>query len=400
VCAATGLALLVGSPSALAAPGDLLSTVTLPGNSPPCSVTGSLAVTSFGTHYLTVNASLGFCQGTTIGIYAPCAGAVCNATLVATKTTTNLISGLVFDVVRTTPTNVMVWATDGSGPLYLIDLGDPTVSGPVVSEVHVCNTPVTGSPADGLAHHAQKDTLYWSPDVDQSVYELSLGTMGNGPACTLLNTISPQDAFGVADGDVSGVAIGANNTLYIGRNGNAEIRHVNDPSGTFISQFATTSGRTEDLTCDPITYAPLEAILSKDAFNSLYEAFEVEPGTCPLPSACVDPAPLTQGFWRRVCKKNHPDQPDRTILTDELCEDLNPDPPSEPCERARSQFAAVLYNIASERLDEGCVDDNTGNDVGATVDAIAVLIAEGTNASCKTASRLAASINEGNVSEP
>jgi hypothetical protein len=391
-----GLALLVGSPSALAAPGDLLSTVTLPGNG-GCSVSGTLAVTSFGTHYLTVNTS--GCEGTTIGVYAPCVGAVCNATLVATKTLPNTISGLAWDASRTTATNVKVWGVR-SNQVYLIDLGDPTVSGPVVSQTFLCNSGVGPGWTDGLAWDSATDTLYESPDVNLSVYQYSLGTMGNGPACTLLNTISPRNAAGVADGAVSGVAIGASNTLYIGRDGDAEIRHVNDPSGTFISQFATTAGRVEALTCDPITYAPLEAILSKDAYSGLYEAFEVEPGTCPLPSTCDDPAPLTQGFWRRVCKKNHPDQPDRSILTAELCEDLNPDPPSEPCERARSQFAAVLYNIASERLDEGCVDDNTGNDVGATVEAIAALIAEGTTASCKTASRLAASINEGNVSEP
>jgi hypothetical protein len=40
--------------------------------------------------------------------------------------------------------------------------------------------------------------------------------MGNGPACTLLNTISPQNAGGATDGAVSGVAIGAAGTLYIG----------------------------------------------------------------------------------------------------------------------------------------------------------------------------------------
>ena len=48
------------------------------------------------------------------------------------------------------------------------------------------------------------------------MYQLSLGTMGNGPACTLLNTISPQNAGGATDGAVSGVAIGAAGTLYIG----------------------------------------------------------------------------------------------------------------------------------------------------------------------------------------
>jgi hypothetical protein len=96
----------------------------------------------------------------------------------------------------------------------------------------------------------------------------------------------------VADGFVSGVAIGAGNTLYIGRDGNAEIRRVDKTTGAYVSNFATTAGRVEDLVCDPVTYAPLEAILAKDAYggpqgdpgnHAFYEAFEVETGTCPLP---------------------------------------------------------------------------------------------------------------------
>jgi len=237
--------------------------------------------------------------------------------------------------------------------VYKLDLGDPTVSGPA-GQTFLCNSGNGGfGLTDGLAYDVSDDTLYESPDVNLSVFQFSLGTMGNGPACTLLNTISPQNAAGVADGFVSGVAIGAAGTLYIGRNGKAENRHINNPSGTFISQFATTSGRVEALTCDPITYAPLEAILAKDAFSSLYEAFEVAPDTCPLPSSCDDPNPRTQGFWRRVCKKNHADQPDRSILTAELCEDLNPDPHSDPCERGRGasslRFSTTSYRGGSTK---------------------------------------------------
>ena len=47
----------------------------------------------------------------------------------------------------------------------------------------------------------------------------------------------------------------------------------------FMSDIATTFERVEDLTCDPVTHASwrgVEAILAKDAFNELYEAFEVE----------------------------------------------------------------------------------------------------------------------------
>ena len=37
----------------------------------------------------------------------------------------------------------------------------------------------------------------------------------------MMNTVSPQNAGGVADGLVSGVAIGGGNTLYIDCNGAA-----------------------------------------------------------------------------------------------------------------------------------------------------------------------------------
>ena len=113
----------------------------------------------------------------------------------------------------------------------------------------------------------------------------------------------------------------------------------------------------------------------------------------------VTPQPRTQGFWRRVCKKNHPEQPDRSILTVTLCSDLKPRPPSDPCERARSQAAALQYNILSGRLGMSCIDESSAGTVGQTVAEIDALIAAGTKRSCKTAARLAASINEGNVTE-
>jgi hypothetical protein len=257
-----GVALFAAPSVALAAPGDLLSTVSLPGNG-NCNVAGTLVVTDFGTHYLALNGSGATgCASTTIQIYAPCTGATCDATLVATKTLSNTLSGLAWDRTRTTETNVVVWGIHAND-VYLIDLGDPTVSGPVESQDFLCNSGVGGIPlTDGVAYDPSNDTLYESPDVDLSVYQLSLGTTGTEPACTVLNTISPQNEFGEEDGYVSGVAIGSNNTLYIGRNGYAEIRHVDNPSGTFISQFATTAGRVEALTCDPVTYAPKEAILA------------------------------------------------------------------------------------------------------------------------------------------
>ncbi|MSQ05859.1 MAG: hypothetical protein EXR54_00455 [Dehalococcoidia bacterium] len=116
------------------------------------------------------------------------------------------------------------------------------------------------------------------------MYHYSL-TAGNGGLGFLMNTVTPLNNAvpPVSDCHVIGVAIGSANSLYIGRDWDAEIRGVNKATGVFVSTFATTAGRVEDLVCDPVTYAPKEAILAKDAFNSLYEAFEVETGTCPLP---------------------------------------------------------------------------------------------------------------------
>jgi hypothetical protein len=113
----------------------------------------------------------------------------------------------------------------------------------------------------------------------------------------------------------------------------------------------------------------------------------------------VTPEPRTQGFWRRVCEMDHPDQPDRGFLTVSLCDDLNPDPSSDPCERARSQAAALQYNILSGRLGMSCIDEGSGVTVGESAAEIEALIADGTKRSCKMAAALAASINEGNASE-
>jgi hypothetical protein len=261
-----------------AAPGDLLATVTLPGNG-TCNVAGTLATTGFGTHYMVINSS--GCSGTTIGVYTPCAGAVCAATAVATKTFPVTLSGLAYDPFRSTAANVVLWGAH-NGDVYRMDLGDPTVTA-AATQTFICTSGIGGSSLDdGLAYDQSDDTLYVSPDVNQSVYQLSLGTGGNGPACTVMNIISPEDAGGAADGSVSGVAIGANNTLYIARNGEQEIRQIDKTTGAYILGFPTFSDRVEALTCDPVTYAPLEAVLGKDAFGELYEAFEVEPDTCPL----------------------------------------------------------------------------------------------------------------------
>ena len=245
---------------AAAAPGDLLATVNL-----PMPVGTSVGGTFDGTNYISVMAG-----GNDLYIMSPPPGDGW-ATLVATKPIVDGANNPVYiSAVAWDPTREMVWGAYGNA-VYLID-----ISGLNAVATFQFNPEVGGiSLIDGLAYDASDDTLYHSPDVDMNVYHFA--TDG-----TLLNTITPKNAAGQADGRVSGVVVGSGNTLYIGRDGAAEIRWIDKTTGNFISQFATTSGRVEDLTCDPVTYWPKEAVLSKDAYNGLYEAFEVEPGTCPL----------------------------------------------------------------------------------------------------------------------
>jgi hypothetical protein len=268
---------------AYAAPGDLLGTVTLPGNG-SCNVAGTFDC----TYYMAIDSNS--CFSSTIGIYLPPIDGNGAATRVSTK---NIVDGGVNDVnisaLAWDPSRGRVWGAYDAN-IYLIDVGDPTVDGNAVATWQF-NTNVGGiSLVDGLAYDPNDDTLYYSPDVDANVYHFTVGG-------TLSNTVTPKDSCGIPDGRVSGVAIGSGNTLYIARNGAAEIRLVDKTTGAFISQFATTSGRVEDLTCDPITYAPNEAILAKDAFSGLYEAFEVEPGTCP----CIGPVPVDIDIKPQSC---------------------------------------------------------------------------------------------------
>ncbi|MBU0953235.1 MAG: hypothetical protein KKA90_02320 [Nanoarchaeota archaeon] len=273
---------------AIAASGTLLDTVGLPGN------VISVAGTFDGTYYMTVP-YLGIDQ---IDIYLPPApdavpGPPADpATVIASKNIVDAADGV-------TPVQVSALAWDPlreelwgayQDKVWLIDLGDPTVSDTVEATFQF--SPSVQAPGevgpglfsdlpgvpmvDGLAYDVSDDSIWYSPDIHDNVYHFA----SDG---TYLGKVTPKNAAGVADGDVSGVTIGSNNTLYIGRDGNSEIRRIDKTTGAFISTFATTSDRVEDLTCDPVTYAPKEAILAKDAYYQLYEAFEVEPGTCPLP---------------------------------------------------------------------------------------------------------------------
>lgn len=289
------VAALIAFPS-YAATGDLLATVDLPLND-RYSLSGTAVPTSTGIYYVATRGS-----NQILDIYTPPSsfGAVV-ATLNATKTVVD--SGgnpVAIGCIAWDPTRNVLWGATPRYPLdfqrdvYMIDIGDFTVTGNALA-TFAFNTDDAGtggqeiSLCNGLAYDAGRDSLWISSEDDLSVYEYDL------PSGPLLNTVTPNN--NTADKKVSGVVVGSGNTLYIGLRA-TEIRLIDKTTGDFISKFSQATGWAEDLTCDPLTYAPLEAILAKyfsfegpdfghGGFYGYYKAFEVAPGTCSLPLAAV-----------------------------------------------------------------------------------------------------------------
>ena len=81
---------------------------------------------------------------------------------------------------------------------------------------------------------------------------------------------------------------------------------------------------------------------------------------------------------------------------------MEAEPPSDVCERALTQYTALLFNVLSSRLQTSCViqpipDGCDSTDVGALVDELAGLIESRDAQACQVALDCAAAINDGRV---
>jgi hypothetical protein len=161
--------------------------------------------------------------------------------------------------------NSVLWACGGfSGDdhiVYVIDLAKKEAS-----------EAFSGGPGcvDGLAYDATDNSLWLSPDVSPTVYHYkrfgeliqsypaNLGSCGN-----------------------SGLAIGGR-YLFLANNGCSEIYRADraDPAATEL--FGTYSARLEDMECDDVSFRTTRqaAIWSKDAYDAVLNAFELNPGDC------------------------------------------------------------------------------------------------------------------------
>jgi hypothetical protein len=259
------------------APGNSLGTVNLVD-----SGSSNVGITFDGSYYLVPFGGSGWASNR-IGVYRAPVGGVGDAALIAVKNLEIRVGAVAWD-----PRRGRLWGALGK-EIFSIDLGVPTEDGEATHTLEF-ETGLGGSRViDGLAYDAEADTLYFSQDKSCCVYRFSLGAEfneENPPLGELIETIEPKNSLGESDQQVGGIVMGSEGTLYVGRPPGNEVRRIDQATGDFVAQFAalSESAWVEDLTCDPVTYAPREAIVVKYAYNDLFEAFEVDPGTCPLPA--------------------------------------------------------------------------------------------------------------------
>lgn len=156
-----------------------------------------------------------------------------------------------------------LWACRGFGDdrVLLVDLATRTET--VQLTTQGC--------ADGLAYDAADDTLWASDDVASTVQHYRLDG-------TLISSNSVSGKLGSCGS--SGIAVGGR-SLFLANNGCSEIYEVSKDFST-STLFGTYPARLEDLECDDVTFRGQgkAAIWSKDAYDNVLNAFEIDRGDC------------------------------------------------------------------------------------------------------------------------
>ncbi len=130
-----------------------------------------------------------------------------------------------------------------------------------------------GGCLDGLAYDGTDQTLFASGDVAQTVYHYHT----DGQPIDSRNVSNSLGGCGN-----SGIAVGGK-YLFLSNDGCSQIYVVDKTQNDAIPQlFASYPARLEDLECDDVTFRSegKTAIWSKDAYDSVLNAFELNSGDC------------------------------------------------------------------------------------------------------------------------
>jgi len=153
----------------------------------------------------------------------------------------------------------MIWACQGGSGVVLIDL----------AALSATSQFSTGGCIDGLAYDGADDTIWASADASNTLNHYD-------NAGTLIDTFDLTGKLG-AYGN-SGIAVGGTN-LYLANNGGSQIYECDKGLAT-CTLISTFPERIEDLECDNVTFAPLAAIWSQDAYDRIQNAWEIPAGLC------------------------------------------------------------------------------------------------------------------------
>jgi hypothetical protein len=126
---------------------------------------------------------------------------------------------------------------------------------------------------DGIDYDGSDGTIWHSTDVSADIAHFDATGL-------LLGTLTLLDENGNPEGTISGVEMGANNTIFAGNSPIDDVRRCDKATGTFVSRFDAGQVRCEGMECDAINFAPQTVLWVKDAYNNTVTAFEIEAGTC------------------------------------------------------------------------------------------------------------------------
>lgn len=182
------------------------------------------------------------------------------------------LGAIAFDVTRNA-----IWAAPGGpnpGAIWLINLD--ASENVTTSAIHFNAGGDAGTLDDGLGFDAADDTLYFKPDIGPVIHHYT--TAG-------VKLTDIPGAISCMGADTSGLAIGGN-LLFEGKNGCAHVFVVDKNTLAPAFDFSTIVAgdpnfRDEGLTCDNVTFAPVDVMWSKEAFAPVRAAaFAIPKGTC------------------------------------------------------------------------------------------------------------------------
>jgi hypothetical protein len=158
--------------------------------------------------------------------------------------------------------------SNGTHGIYAIDISPHTAT-PDGTATLLFNGASGFDICDGLAWNTADDTIYQSPDVSSTIFHFSA-------------TGASLGSFAAPSGcPNSGLAIGGA-SLFAACDGTLTVYQLDKSTGSVFTSFASAGTRTEDLECDPLSFAAMhkDAMWSKDAYTDQLFAFEIPDGTC------------------------------------------------------------------------------------------------------------------------